>query len=103
MNEVSAELLDDVMSYCNLTWEDERKKKDILDFIATGMSVLNDLAGSDQDYNIPGLQRQMLKDYVLYADNHAVSEFMKNYQQDILRLRMTNEIKVFEESEGTTQ
>ena len=91
------DLLSQVKEYLRITWEDEAEDRNVLGFIAAGVSYLNRKAGFDipfegEDADIDAVM--LLKDYVRYARSNALDEFEGNYSHEIGSLREKYESKL---------
>ena len=79
-------MLQTVKDYLKITWSDE--DNNLLSLVDRGKAVLNDLTGTELDFDTEGLARSLLFDYVRYAYNNASEYFEENFQQEILRLQL---------------
>lgn len=91
-------LLLDIKNYIDITWVDEDTDKKIVECMESGIARVNSLAGAEKDYLNPGLARDLLLTYCLYAFNKITNEFEKNYLADILKLQMESEAEAYEKS-----
>lgn len=86
LNNVNA-LLSDINDYLHITWNDEKTNKNTTGMINRGMSRLNNIAGVPElDFMKEELPRQLLFDYVRYANAQALEMFEKNFQSELLTL-----------------
>ena len=76
---VSSQLLEDIESYLDFTWEDEAKEKRIIGYIESSMEYLNEVAGAELNFETDQLARDLLFNRVLYMDSKALDDFGKNY------------------------
>lgn len=89
---VPAELLRDIKTSLQITWDDENTDDRIRGYIQDGMHYLDGKLGEPGDYLSTGTPRTLLKEYVRYARDAALDVFENNYQA--LILDMQNERKV---------
>ena len=89
-------LLTDIKSYLNITWLDVNTEKNITGYINRGMARLNDIAGVLLDFTIEDLPRQLLFDYVRYANSQALEMFEKNFISELTSLRITAQVNAME-------
>ncbi len=82
-------LQEEVAQYLKMTWElSEAEQAELAGYIARGESRLDGYAGGACDYAAEGLPKSLLFDYCRYARSQALEMFEKNFQQDILSLRL---------------
>ena len=62
-------MLDDIKDYLKITWDDEDAT--ITEPGSSGEAKLNELVGTELDFETEGLPRSLLFDYVRYAYNNA--------------------------------
>ncbi len=79
-------MLDKVKAYLKITWDDEDPH--IQDIIERGKARLNELAGTELNYDSPGLAQDLLLDYCRYSYNNAAEYFEENFREQILRLQL---------------
>lgn len=85
--EIAPELLADVKNGLDITWDDEATDGKVRGFIAAGMIYLDLKAGEAQDYELDGLPRALLMEYVRYARDGALDVFENNYLSLLLAMR----------------
>lgn len=90
------ELLDDVKTYLDITWEDENTSKKLKGIIQRGMKYLNSTAGSELDYSEEDKPKELLLDYCRYVRSNALEDFQKNYLHELLSLQIKQEVKAHE-------
>ena len=90
------QLLTDIRSYLDITWVDPAGDQKLVGLIARGVVYLNDLAGTGLDYLTEGQARALLFDYVRYARSNVLDEFAKNFQQEIIRFQLAQEVAAYE-------
>ena len=84
---VSAQLLDDVRNYLDVTWPDCELDRKLSQKIASGMGYLDRLLGSSADYAADGQPRTLLFEYVRYARDGAMDIFENNYGALLLAMQ----------------
>lgn len=94
MNE---ELKRTVKQKCSITWEDEETEQRIEEIIEDAIITVKDKIGAteDIDFSIAGKERNLFKNYCFYEWNNKVSEFDRNYENEILQLRQKYEVKQY--------
>ena len=97
MSELTAEqqLLADVRNYLDITWTDPVGDTKLTGFISRGKAYLDDIAGTTLDYSVEGEPRALLFDYVRYGRSNALDEFPVNFQSDIIRLQLSQEVATY--------
>lgn len=90
---VSAQLLDDVKNYLNITWDDEATDRKVRGLIAAGAIYLDLKRGAPADYEADGLPRTLLMDYVRYARDGALDVFENNFQSLLLGMQAEQAVK----------
>lgn len=90
-------MLQDIKDYLHISWDDEKTDKNLTSMIKRGMARLTDIAGvSTLDFTVEDLPRQLLFDYVRYANSQALEVFEINFQGELLTLHLmcqANEVK----------
>ena len=79
-------MLQEVKDYLKITWDDE--DANLQGIIDRGQAKLNDLVGTELNYEISGQAQSLLLDYCRYTYNNASEYFEENYQKEILRLQL---------------
>lgn len=83
------ELLEEVKSFLNFTWEDPAKENRILTYINSSIAYLKEVAGTDAlDVQSDFLAHDLLLNRVLYMDSQVLDDFNKNYNGMIEELRI---------------
>ena len=85
MNE---QLLKDVRNYLDITWEDEAGDEKLSGLIARGIAYLDQIAGTELEYEKEEFPRALLFDYVRYGDAGALDVFSQNFLTEINTLRI---------------
>jgi len=86
-------LLQDTKNYLHISWYDEKTDKNLSGMIRRGMSHLNKIAGVTLNFIEEDLPRQLLLDYVRYANSQALEVFNTNFQSELLELNLDYAIK----------
>lgn len=81
-------LLNEVKSFINFTWEDEAKEKRIQEYINSSIAYLNEVAGTEIDFETDYLARDLLFNRVLYMDSSALDDFQINYNGLLMELKI---------------
>ncbi len=79
-------MLQAVKDCLKITWDDE--DVNLLNLVDRGKTVLNDLTGTELDFEVESPARALLFDYVRYAYNNATEYFEENFGKEILRLQL---------------
>lgn len=90
-------LLQDVKNHIDITWNDEEIDKKVNGYIKSGIAKINSLSGSWNSFMTPGIARDLLFTYCLYAFNKIANEFEINYLSDILKLQIASEVEEYED------
>ena len=91
-------LLADVKTYLDITWEDENTSKKLKGIIQRGMKYLDSITGSELDYSEEDKPKELLLEYCRYARSNALEEFQSNYLHELLSLQIKQEVKDYETS-----
>lgn len=86
-------LLQDIKDYLHISWNDAKTDKNLSGMIKRGMSYLNKIAGMTLNFIEEDLPRQLLLDYVRYANSQALEVFNSNFQSELLELNLDCAIK----------
>ena len=89
-------LLNDIKSYLHITWLDENTEKNLTGYINRGRARLQDIAGVPLDFTVEDLPRQLLFDYVRYANSQALEMFEKNFISELTSLRIKSQVGAME-------
>lgn len=82
-------LLSEVKSYINFTWEDPAKEQRIVGYINSSIAYLKEVSGNDDlDVTTDYLAHDLLLNRVLYMDSHALDDFQKNYNGFLEELKI---------------
>lgn len=83
--------LKEVKNYLRITWRDEDIK--LTKIIARGKDYLQNLTGTELDFEKEGQPKSLLLDYCRYAYNNALEYFEENFHKEILRLQLQEAVK----------
>nr|DAP20879.1 MAG TPA: Head Tail Connector Protein [Caudoviricetes sp.] len=86
-NEVPPELLAAAENYLNITWNDQATDDKVCGLIASGTAYLDLKGGGVLDYEVDGMPRTLLLEYVRYGYSSALDVFETNYMNQILTMR----------------
>lgn len=89
-------LLQEVKDYLKITWDAEDSH--LQGIINRGKEYLQDLTGTELDFEGEGQPKSLLLDYCRYAYNNAVEYFEENFQRQILRLQLKEAVKDYANS-----
>lgn len=80
-------MLQDLKNYLKITWDNE---DDYLNkIISRGQAAIEDLVGSEVDFENNEPAKTLLLDYGRYYYNNAVEYFEENFISQIVRLRVS--------------
>lgn len=99
---IDSSLLEQIKRKLNVTWDDAQTEKRIEEIVEEAIpDLIHRLGIADKKYQFdePGTEQNLLKNYVLYEWNHSLNEFFDNYAEPIAQIRAKNEVKSFHESE----
>ena len=74
----------------DITWTDTSIDAQLTSLINLGIVFLNEKAGATLDYSIDGMPKQLLFEYVKYARDGDLSEYMGNLTPFLMDLRTGN-------------
>lgn len=90
-----------VKQKCNITWDDGETEQRIKEIIEDAIVVVKHKIGIKDGTNIDfakeGQERTLFKNYCFYEWNNKVSEFDRNYENEIMQLRQKYEVKQYSE------
>lgn len=92
------QILADIETALNITWDDEATHARIRRLIEDGMAYLNDKRGEPGDFTTPGYPRTLLTEYVRYARDEALDVFENNYQSLILAMQNERQVQAYADS-----
>lgn len=91
-------MLQEVKEYLKITWEDEDNY--IQGIINRGKDYLNNLTGTELDFEVEGQPKALLLDYCRYTYNNALEYFEGNFHKEIIRLQLQEAVKENAREEG---
>ena len=91
-------MLQEVKEYLKITWEDEDSY--IQGIINRGKDYLNNLTGTELDFEVEGQPKALLLDYCRYAYNNALEYFEENFHKELRRLILQEAVKEYADEEG---
>lgn len=94
------ELLPGVKNNQDITWDDPAGDEKLAGIISRGMAYLDDITATSLDYMAEGKPRELLMEYVRYARSNALDEFWADYQPELLRLQIREELKQVDQKQG---
>lgn len=98
---ISDELLAVAKNYLDITWDDVDVDLKLAGQLSRGMDYITSKTGVQASaFEEEGREQELLFNYVLYDRAGALNEFKKNYQSDIVGLRIRWEVANATESEG---
>ncbi len=90
-----AELLAAVRNHLDITWADASLDSKLTGYIKRGITRINELGGSEFSYSVEGLPRDLLFERCRYFRSNAGEIFEKNYQSEIVSLRLSQGVDQF--------
>lgn len=100
---VPAELLEDVKNQLNITWDDTATDDKIRGLIASASVYLDGKGGAVLDYEVDGLPRTLMMEFVRYARDEALDVFENNYTSLILAMQHERAVTAYAESTQQTE
>lgn len=94
------ELLPGVKNNQDITWDDPPGDEKLAGIISRGMAYLDDITATSLDYMAEDKPRELLMEYVRYARSNALDEFWVDYQPELLRLQIREELKQVDQKQG---
>ena len=91
-------MLQEVKDYLKITWEDEDNH--IQGIINRGKDYLNNLTGTELNFEVEGQPKALLLDYCRYAYNNALEYFEENFHKELRRLILQEAVKEYADEEG---
>ena len=89
-------LLAAVRNYLDITYTDAATDSKLVRLLKTGQAYINNTCGAELDYSVEGQARSLLFDYVRYARSGASEMFWKNYQHELIALRLESGVTAYE-------
>ena len=81
----------------NVTWDDEETNQAIDSMVEDAIITLNEKLGANIDYSKPGMERNLFKNYCLYAWKDCLDDFDKKYINEIYQIRAKYEVESYVE------
>nr|DAH22389.1 MAG TPA: Head Tail Connector Protein [Caudoviricetes sp.] len=97
MATVCEELLADIKTALDVTWDDPGTDRKLRTLTASGMVYLDSKLGETADYMADGLPRTLLLEYVRYARDGALDLFEGNYRAMILAMQQGKAVERYAE------
>ncbi len=91
-------MLQEVKEYLKITWDDEDNY--IQGIFNRGKDYLNNLTGTELDFEVEGQPKALLLDYCRYAYNNALEYFEENFHRELRRLIIQEAVKEYADEEG---
>lgn len=85
-------MLEIVKRHLNITWTDEDTDAKLADMIEDAEIELNHMLGAEIDFSVPGMERRLFLNYMLYSWNDCLNEFEHAYRAEIYRIRHKYEV-----------
>ena len=98
-----AGLLDAVKCYLGITWHDDNTDIKIAGLTAAGIAYLDGKYGGQADYDVDGLPRTLLFEYVRYARDAALDVFENNYRSMILAMQHDKAVEDYVETTESSE
>lgn len=90
--------LDPVKRHLNITWRDTDTESKLIDQMLDAEVALNHKLGAEINYFVPGQERRLYLDYMLYSWNNCLEQFDEAYTAEILQIRHKYEVQAAQES-----
>ena len=91
-----AKLLAGVRNHLDITWTDASLDAKLTGYIKRGITRINDLGSEPFDYSKEGMPRDLLFERCRYFRSNAGDQFEKNFQPEIVSLRLRLEADWFD-------
>ncbi len=88
-------LLQEIKDYLKITWDSENSNLEGM--IARGINYIQDLTGTELNFEVEGQPKALLLDYCRYAYNNALEYYEENFQREIVRLQLKEGIRASKE------
>lgn len=96
-------LLQDVKDYLHISWQDEKTDKNLTGMIKRGMARLTNIAGVlSLDFIVEDSPRELLFDYVRYANSQALEVWETNFQSELLSLHLDTQARLIIDEDQIT-
>lgn len=95
--------LDPVKRHLNITWNDTDTEAKLIDQMCDAEVALNHKLGATINYFVPGPERRLYLDYMLYSWNDCLNEFDAAYRAEILQIRHKYEVGPVNKEDDTDE
>lgn len=92
---MAEQLLPDIKNAQQITWADPERDQQLERHTIDGMVYLDSLLPEPADYVQHSNPRRLLFLYVMYAESQAVDDFVENYRDQLLSMKLDAERKVY--------
>lgn len=89
-------MLHGIKNYLDITWQDTELDKKLQGMIDRGIAYINSRGGKTFDYELEGIPRMLLFNYVMYENSGMLSEFFINYMSELVALRLESRVEYAE-------
>ncbi|WP_242969846.1 hypothetical protein [Butyricicoccus porcorum] len=96
------EILFAARNYLNITWNDAGENEKLSGILSRGMQYLNQIAGTELDYEAEDSPKALLFEYARYVRAEALDEFQSNYLHELLSLQIREEAKRYDSEQSDT-
>ncbi|MFC6038424.1 hypothetical protein ACFPYN_03045 [Paenisporosarcina macmurdoensis] len=86
------DFLTDLKGRLNVTWSDD--DQDLIKIIERSKAYFNDIVGSELEFVDDLVVQELLLERCRYVFNNAADDFLINFSDDLMRLRMRVAIKL---------
>jgi hypothetical protein len=94
--------LGEVKDYLNITWDDPITESNLTRYVQDGQAYLNEIAGTELDYEKNYAAKRLLLDYCRYVYNHSLELFEVNFKRELLKLSVREGVKAHVASNSET-
>lgn len=84
-------IVSDTKNELDITYNDLELANKAQGNVKRGITFLNNIAGEEMEYKEESIERGLLYDYTRYAMEGMINEFEKNYQSNLLLLKLQKE------------
>lgn len=99
-NHMPVEAVDLIKRHLHITWTDDDTDARVTEIMCDAEAALNHKLGAVIDYFSPGQERQLYKEYCLYAWNDCLEQFDTAYRAEIMQIRHKYEVAAHREGTG---
>ena len=101
MTVTAQDLLADIKSYLDITWDDVETERKLEGIIQRGMAYITRLSGEKTlDFGSDQKARELLFNYCRYDRENALHEFQTNYLPEILSFQTEKEVARYVAKQG---